>query len=274
MNTIRNKFLSVILNEYNIDLTVFDRTYLNQSIQRYILKVNLYDIDSFIHFISADQDHFNSFYIYLLNGYSEFFRDPLIYSLLERITIPQYLSNLNGKLLRIWSVGCSTGEEPYSLAIICEEVKKKLKINFDYKIFASDIALNSLDKARMGSFSSSSIKSVPLKYIYRYFKKKDNNYLITSEIKKHINFLEFDIVNSEKDYPPESIFGDFDIVFCSNVLIYYNNNIQRDVIEKLENSVTKTGFLICDSSEKTLYENYSSLKKLSFQTSIFKKREN
>ncbi len=266
-----SRFQRSILNNFLIDLSVFERKHLLKCISKFLLDQDYNSIDIMIDKFLENNDIFIDFYSTLYNGYSSFFRDKITFSMLENSIIPRLLHQSDEKLIRIWSVGCSKGQEAYSLAIACEEVKRKLDLDFSYKIFASDMSSSALTNAMEGKYHRRDMDNVTLEILSRYFSTQNNMYYIEKKIKENITFFEYDIVSSKSRYPVESVFGDFDIVVCSNVLIYYSFAVQKDIIEKLEDSIRINGYLISDSSEKTLIESVSHMETELLQSSIYKK---
>lgn len=148
--------------------------------------------------------------------------------------------------IRIWSAGCSTGEEPYSIAILLLE--GKLPANFCLEIYASDISQRVLHVARKGLYAKSSFRSTEPKYIQRYFDRIDQNYQIIDEVKKLVNFGQVNLLDESKLL----FIKKMDIVFCRNVIIYFDNAAKRRVIENLHNRLLPGGFLLLGHSESLI----------------------
>lgn len=148
--------------------------------------------------------------------------------------------------LKIWSAGCSTGEEPYSISILVLE--SKIPANFHIEIFASDISQRVLKVARSGIYSKSSFRSTGPKYIQRYFNRVDNNYQIANEVKKHVNFGQLNLLDESKLV----FIRKMDIIFCRNVIIYFDAQAKRRVIDNLFNRLLPGGFLLLGHSESLI----------------------
>jgi chemotaxis methyl-accepting protein methylase len=250
MNLTSRKLVNFVLNRFEIDISIFDDQYISKMIESSLDKFNIKTVDGLIDYLNANGNHFLEFYNLFLNGYSFFFREDLTYSILYSKVLPKLADNLKSdEELRIWSVGCSKGQEPYSIAILCEELKLKHDLDFNYRIIATDISKAALDKAEKGIYNISDMQNTKYKHLISYFNKVSDEYHIKKQIKKNVYFSEYNVVTSKSKYPPESIFGNFDIVICNNLMIYYNNEVKHDIVERLFSSVRVEGYFITSEAE-------------------------
>ncbi|KPK02673.1 MAG: chemotaxis protein [Nitrospira bacterium SG8_35_4] len=162
------------------------------------------------------------------------FNDDLVPNLLKQ--------NKGMQSLKIWSAACSSGEEPYSIAMMLLE--KKLS-NMHYEIHASDICESVLASAKKGVYSSYSIRNVPQPYLDKYFSKNDQLYNLSPAVSKSVNFKKINLID-EKNV--KSVRG-MDIIFCRNVLIYFDSKAKQKVVSHLYNALNPGGYLIIGSSE-------------------------
>jgi chemotaxis protein methyltransferase CheR len=172
---------------------------------------------------------------------SHFFRDSLVYDIVEEKILPELLAKKD--TLRIWSVGCSGGQEPYSLAMVCDSY-------FDYgydknqiRIFATDISEKELEWAKKGVYKKNQMVETKLKIIEKYFTVDGQNYSLSQKIKKAVNFSMHDILMDEGAYPSPAVYGGFDIIFCRNLLIYYSEENQREILSRLIKGLNIGGYL-------------------------------
>jgi chemotaxis protein methyltransferase CheR len=142
------------------------------------------------------------------------------------------------KIIKVWSAGCSTGEEPYTLAVVLQET---LPADFSYQVTASDISLKSLMTAKEGIYPDTRMDGVPPAYM-KYFEKKESNYRIRDDIKKNIRF---DYHNLKFDSGQRNL----DVVFCRNVLIYFDLPAQKEVIDRFWDAMAPKSFLFIGHSE-------------------------
>lgn len=181
----------------------------------------------------------------LLIGVTYFFRDPEAFRTLEQQVIPKLFSEKNtGNDIRIWSAGCSTGEEAYSLAIILAEQNNKLAKNFKIQVFATDIDSKAIAVARTGIYPSSVAADISTERLKRFFvaESEGNEYRICKSIRDMIVFSEQNIV---KDPP----FSKIDLICCRNLLIYMNGELQKKIIPLFHYALNPGGFLFLGTSE-------------------------
>jgi chemotaxis protein methyltransferase CheR len=177
-----------------------------------------------------------------------FFRDRAQFRALERLVIPETIKKKSypGASLRIWSAGCSTGEEPYTIAMIVAAAKVDVPI----QILATDVSNHALEVARGGVYSGRSVRDVPQEYLKRYFSKKGGQYSLVESIKQMVEFRYFNLVS--EPYPLVEMSG-WDIIFCRNVTIYFQTDATRKVIHNLHQSLREGGYLFAGYSESLRY---------------------
>jgi chemotaxis methyl-accepting protein methylase len=183
---------------------------------------------------------------------SNFFRDPLVFEYLEKIIFRKLINSgtlKNDDLLRIWSAGCSHGEEAYSIAMTLNEFLNREKKTLDTRIFATDIDKKVLATGKSGVFGKQSLSNVKLSLAESYFNKESGKYIVKDELKETVRFSFFNLLDDTHIYPPESIYGSFDLVFCRNVLIYFERESQEIIFDKLYKSLKINGFLVLGEAE-------------------------
>lgn len=172
-----------------------------------------------------------------------FFRDEQFFDNLYNTVFPSLIKNLTNKNLRIWSAGCSTGEEPYSLAICLHEYLQQTN-NTDVKvqILASDLSDHCITKARSGVYTPQDVKHISDERLKKYFTKKDNSYHVNKIIRDMCVFAVHDLT---KDAP----FSKIDFVSCRNVLIYFHTHLQNHVLAAFHYALKENGTLFLGKSE-------------------------
>ncbi|HCC07195.1 MAG TPA: chemotaxis protein CheR [Clostridiales bacterium] len=181
----------------------------------------------------------------LTTNYTFFMRESVHFDFFKKVALPYIEENSRDKDLRIWSAGCSSGEEAYTLAMLIHEHFEDRKINWDTKILATDISHQALDKAKAGLYNAESLINMPADLKYKYFTKIDNNtYKISDKIKNEVVFGEFNLM--EEIFPFKK---KFHIIFCRNVMIYFDQKTKNEVINKFYNYTEKGGYLFIGHSE-------------------------
>lgn len=177
---------------------------------------------------------------------TNFFRENRHFDYIKKI-IREIISNSEGlKLtgeLRVWCSACSTGEEPYTLAMLFKEI---LPVGMRAKILATDISPESIRKAMTGVYKLGNEDHLPPGYLSRYFTTAGDKYAINDEIKKYVTFRLFNLI---EDFPFKN---PFDIIFCRNVMIYFNTKVQEKLINKFYDVTSNNGLLFIGHSESLI----------------------
>ena len=172
--------------------------------------------------------------------------------------LPNYCihnQQFNQKEIRIWSAACAGRQEAYSLAILLEELNKGREVPWDYRIFATDKSVAQVDEARRGVFSQQALAKMTLSWTEQWFEKQNESYVVRPELKRCIDFSVFDLLDQTNGCPSSSIFGDFDIVFCSNVLFYYKPVFRTAILEKVTSCLSKDGYIVVSEVERDFMLN-------------------
>ncbi|NTW31848.1 MAG: hypothetical protein HGB12_04355 [Bacteroidetes bacterium] len=240
------------------DISIYDEIFLLKSLQRRMKFTNCFVIDEYFKLIEQNYEEAISFFDSLHICYSEFFRNPLTFAVLEHILLPeliQKMKNTNRKEIRIWSTACAAGQEAYSIAMLLEELKNANNKEIKYRIFATDISESQLQEAIKGEYPASALNNLNMKRAEQWFIKQGEIYSIKPELRKRINFSAFDLLNKQTNSPPVSIFGDFDLIICANLLFYYNYEFQKIILKKATNCLANGGYLVTGESERNILMN-------------------
>ena len=179
---------------------------------------------------------------------TSFYRNPPQLQVFQEKVLKAELEKLRAartRKLRIWSAGCSTGEEPYTLAMILHEVLKNEILTWDIKITANDLSEAVLHSARRGIYSDYALRTTPPEIIARYFKKDGNNYHVEPKLK---NLISFGPINLSDKMMLKRVERSH-IVFCRNVIIYFDDEMKRQVIESFYDNLLPGGCLLIGHSE-------------------------
>ncbi len=238
-----------------IDISKYDNSFLNKSLQKRMAETSSGSVAAYCDVLERNLRERTVFIDSLQISYSVFFRNPLTYAVLERMVLPSLVLNKKTtvqKEIRIWSAACAGGQEAYTLAILLEEMKNGVDDQFRYRIFATDQSEEQVHTAMNGQFTAAALQSVSLKRAGEWFTRQGDCYQIKAELQKNIAFSQFDLLNDIVSYPPTSIFGDFDLVVCANLLFYYKNACRNIILRKVNNSLAKNGLLITGEAERDI----------------------
>ncbi|MDZ7607944.1 MAG: protein-glutamate O-methyltransferase CheR [Cyclobacteriaceae bacterium] len=242
------KLTETIKAKYGYDFT----NYAISSFKRRILRIlELYKFSSpdlLIKKIGEDPAFFEEFISEITVNVTEMFRDPSFWRILRDKIIPNIL--LNHNKVTIWHAGCSSGEEVYSMAIMLKE----MGILQDSKIIATDIDNEILERAKSGVYSAKNMELNEKNYVRfrgenelnKYFEVRNGLAYMDKSLVKDVSYRKHDLVNG-------IVFNKFDLVLCRNVMIYFNQNLQNDVLKKLHESIFKYGYLAIGSKESLIW---------------------
>lgn len=176
-----------------------------------------------------------------------FFRDRIPFDHFRSFIMPQLLAaRANTRRIRIWCAAASTGQEPYSLAMALKEMGHALD-GFRIEIIATDLSNEVLAKARAGIYSQFEVqRGLPIQMLLKYFSQSGETWQISPEIRSMIQFRPFNLMT---DF---SRLGQFDLVMCRNVLIYFDQPMKSEVLDRLSRSVAPDGYLVLGSAETTI----------------------
>ena len=214
------------------------------------------DTEKFIRHITSSPVTHENIEILVLNltvNETYFWREPLVFKALENKIIPELTETYkqNEKRIRVWSAGCSTGEEPYSIAIAIKRAVPDID-NRNISILANDINAKMLQKAFLGVYGQWSFRNSPHWLQEKYFiKNDDGKYEIVPEIKRMVTFKYLNLADGI--YPsPLNNTNALDIIFCRNVLMYFSQRHSKKIIKQLYNSLSEGGYLIVSASELSI----------------------
>jgi len=242
--------LNHVEEKRGFDFSGYRTSMLERRIQKRIFASKCNGADEYFEYLKQHDDELNQLINVFTINVSRFFRNSLAFETINKTIIPQLFSDkTETNDVRIWSAGCSFGEEPYSMAILLREFLNKEELETSVNIFATDIDTNAIQRATKGIYNYDHIKNVKYGLHKKYFTKEDRIYSLHPEIKRMVRFSFYDLLDKKLSVPPDSIFGGFDIVFCRNVLIYFTLEYQKIIFNKLYNSLNKDGYLILGEAE-------------------------
>ncbi len=212
------------------------------------LKLNsLYDYVNFIKNPMNRGELKNLFDAITINE-TYFFRAEQQFDSLEKIIIPELIKNKIGNstpTIRIWSAACSTGEEPYTIAMIVLEKIKPLYPNVQFQILGSDISTQVLEVAKNGVYKEYSVRNMPEFYLKKYFIPKDGLFYLKDEVKRLVRFSNINLFDSTQ----VRMVSNCDVIFCANVLIYFDIPAKQKVVSYLYDALNSGGYLFVGYSE-------------------------
>ena len=248
-------FQQWVLKEYNIDLSAYKSNQLHRRILSLMSRVEVNSVEEYIRLLKKDPAQKQKFLDFITINVTDFFRNTEIFDELSK-KVKSELSYNSG--LKIWSAACSIGAEPYSLAMIMDNLNPRV----NHKIIATDIDSTILQKAKNGEYVYSEVKNVSKQYLDKYFVINGDKYCINSQIKKMVQFKKHDLIL-------ENYESNFDLIVCRNVVIYFNGDVKDKIYKKFSESLKKGGLLFVGATESIYnYKDYGFEKTSTF---IYKK---
>lgn len=233
-------YKKLIYDESGIHFSATNRSILESRLRERLRENKLDTPSEYYAIILKDKEELKILLDSVTTNLTRFFRNQAHFDALENYVIPELIKlRQTEKKLRFWSAGCSTGEEPYTLAMI---LKDKLPPGWSFDVIASDISLKSLMVAKEGFYAETRIQGIPELYLKRFFEQRPSGHQIKDEIKNHIRF---DYHNLKHDSGARNL----DVVFCRNVIIYFDEAAQKATIERFWDSMASKSFLFIGHSE-------------------------
>ncbi len=228
------------------DFQHYKRATVLRRIERRLHVTGQTDLRGYLHYLETHDDESVALLADMLIGVTNFFRDREAFEALERIVMPQLANEPDAAdspaEIRIWSAGCSTGEEAYSLAMLtCEQLALDQRAN-KVQVFATDLDERAIAHARSGFYPESIITDVPPSRLRQFFAKEDQHYRVRKEIREKVLFARHNLLSD----PPFSQLG---LVVCRNLLIYLDREIQRDILRMFHFALRPGGYLFLGTSE-------------------------
>ena len=234
---------AILKNASGIDFTYYKRSTILRRIERRMLVTHTSSLAEFAHLLGDSPEEVHILVKEILIGVTNFFRDPAFFEKLKYNAIYKIVERAReDEPIRVWSAGCSTGEEAYSIAILFHEVMEELSVRRDVKIFATDVDSRAIEQAGKGVFSENIIDDITPGRLAKHFIKAGDQYQISKEIRRMIVFATHNMFSD----PP---FGKLDLISCRNVMIYFQPVMRRGLFAIFHSALKNGGFLFLGKSE-------------------------
>lgn len=236
LETKYSQFVERIKRKTGIDLSQYKKEQMERRLINHYSKRGMKSFDEYYKILDGDERMLLEFLDQMTINVTEFFRNPARWEELRRIILPR-LAEENGAM-KVWSAACSSGEEPYSLAMILQEMNLH-----HFRIDATDLDETVLSKARQGVYTARSLNDLPNTYKQKYFTQDGPYYSIVDTIKKSVNFKKQNLLEDRFD-------TNYDLILCRNVMIYFTEEAKDLLYQKLSDSLRPGGILFVGSTEQ------------------------
>ncbi|MFN7527448.1 MAG: CheR family methyltransferase [Dolichospermum sp.] len=235
--------LQYLRSNRGFDFTGYKRSTLMRRVTKQMQYLNIESFANYQDYLEVHPDEFKALFNTILINVTAFFRDPLACEYLAKEIIPNILKNKQkNEQVRIWSAGCASGEEAYTLAIILAEILGIEDFRHRIKIYATDIDEEALNQARQASYSVKNIQGVPLELRDKYFDLVNKNYVFHQDLRRAVIFGRHDLL---QDAPISRL----DLLVCRNTLMYFNSETQGSIINRFHFALNDHGYLFLGKAE-------------------------
>ena len=237
MSSDYQSFIVNIKKKTGIDLSLYKEAQMKRRLLSLYEKKGFKTFQDFFEAIKKDSVLLNEFLDRMTINVSEFYRNSKRWEVLEKKILPKLLAN--NRRLKVWSAACSTGEEPYTLAMIMSNFMPLSQV----QILATDIDENVIARAKIGTYPERSLNEVPEEIKKKYFVKEGSFYKVSDDIKKAVTFRKQNLLS-------DPFGGPFDLIVCRNVLIYFTEEAKDDLYFKFSNALKTDGIFFVGSTEQ------------------------
>lgn len=241
-----DKLLRKVREERGLDLALYRRHYVERRVAARLRALGLHSYRQYASHLDRYPDEYARLLDVLTINVTDFFRDPPVFDAFKEQVVPELLrSKLRGsqRMLRVWSAGCATGEEAYSLAMLLLDELGHERGRVLLNVFGTDIDPEAVRTAKRATYSIEKLPSIPVEYRSRYTRLQGETFSISNEVISRVRFRALDLFEDK----PITV---SDVIFCRNVFIYFDRAQQERVLERFWSSLSRGGFLVLGRSEK------------------------
>lgn len=264
-----DKIVNFLESMHCSGISAFKDNYLKRRVYLRAMALKCSSVEEYFNYLKSNKDEVKVFEDIVTINVSYFFRNPEVFELIKTNVLPHLFSMKAKKgeaFFKILSIGCASGEEPYSMALILKEYFSKEILFIKPYILGIDFDYNSIVQARVGAYDEQKLTYISSNLVSKYFEKLDNRkYMLNQEIKKMVIFKQDDFFKSD-------IKRFWDIIFCRNMLIYLNAEAQEKLIKRVHNLCIDDGYLVLGKSEALTGRTRSFFGPLFTKERIYKKR--
>ena len=259
---------NLIQNKLHFEITQYKDRYIERRLNARMGLTHVKSINEYIALLKKDPDELSKLKDALTINVTEFFRNPGTFNILEKSVIPQIITNKESDstdVIKVWSAGCSSGEETYTLAILFLEGLKKSQKKFKVSINGTDIDRKSILTAKAGIYEGNKVKSIRKDLVDKYFQPVGDDYEIKPSVKQHIRFSFLDLTGINKKAPT------YDLILCRNVIIYFKEDMKKELFLNFYDMLRKNGFFIQGKNESLIGDAKDQFVTVNLAERVYKK---
>jgi len=269
--TALDSLLEKVYRDTGYDFREYKRGTVTRRLERRLHATGAKTYLDYMEFLDAHPEEYQRLADDLIIKVSGFFRSSYTFQRVTRLVLPEltlFKRNRGERKLRLWSTACARGEEPYSIAILLAEFLGNRRQDFNISIYATDISRQALQEAQAGVYPPEDVDGLPSAILKNYFTGYDKGYVVSSNIRQMVSFSYFDLTSTMRQP-----FVGVDCIFCCNVLIYLQTQLQERVLNMLYDSLAVPGYLILGEAETPTSSLNGKLECLDSKAKIYKKNE-
>ncbi|UCG38447.1 MAG: protein-glutamate O-methyltransferase CheR [bacterium] len=257
----------LLMSEVGFDLEAYKERCILRRIYLKVRSGGYSDLGSYYRILKRDRDELEHLVQYLTINVTEFFRNAAAFTYLEKKILPALmLQHSVHKSLNVWSAGCSSGEEPYSIAISLLRVRRKHRIRTPFRVLATDVDKVILARGREGNYSRDALKNLEERDLKDFFVEDGNGYRVSEELRQHVTFRVSDVL---VDRPGRLQ----SLILCRNLLIYFSREKQERVITGFSRAMHPGGYLMLGKAETLIGMNRLYFQSISPTERIYRLRD-
>ena len=244
-------FLDYLKRIRGFDFTGYKVSTLARRIKKRMHMLEIIEYSDYLDYLEVHPEEFNLLFTTILINVTGFFRDEAAWKCLKEEIIPRILaSKRSDEVIRVWSTGCASGEEPYSISMLLAEAMGEEGYRERVKIYATDVDEDALNKARAAIYTEKEVEAVPEELLKKYFTRQNSFYIFNKDLRRNLIFGRNDLI---QDAPISRI----DLLVCRNTLMYFNSETQAKILARFYFALNDNGYLFLGKAEMLLTQTHT-----------------
>jgi len=268
------QLITTLRQTHGRDVSIYDESFLAKMLARRLGADE--SAAAYLNRLTTDRAEADAFSESLKITYSDFFRNPLTFAILEQLVLPALVEageKSGREKIRIWSAGCASGQEAWSVAILLDELLAARGSEVRFQIIATDNSETELAAARSGAYFEDAMQNVRMRHLREYFSREGETCVVQPRLRERVDFSAYDLLDEHSSSPPAGIFGDFDLIFCSNLLFYYSPERRRFILNKVRRDLSPNGYLVTGEAERVIVEQTGGFRAVAPPAAVFQKSD-
>ena len=238
-----DSIISEVKKKTGINIETLKPAFLERRVLYRMRNIGIPDYDEYVKLVSTSFDEAKLLYATFSINVTKFFRDPHVWECLEKNVMPAFFEKTRFSPIRAWSCGSASGEEPHSISILLSDSLKENKIG--YQVNATDISADAIAHAKNGLYKNENLVNVSAERLNTYFEKTpEGHFQADLQIRNKIQYDRVDMMKTSSRL--------YDIIFCRNVLIYYDKNAHEQIFKKFSDALKPEGILVLGQDESMI----------------------